>query len=83
MHEIICPHCTKAFKVDEAGYAEILKQVRDKDFEQQLHERLELAEKEKRNAVDLAISKITAEKDKSGAAKDVEIQQLKHKIDDN
>ena len=44
MHEIICPHCGKAFKIDEAGYADILKQVRDSEFEQQLHERLELAE---------------------------------------
>ncbi|WP_282097774.1 MULTISPECIES: hypothetical protein [Brucella] len=44
MHEIICPHCNKAFKIDEAGYADILKQVRDTDFEKQLHERLELAE---------------------------------------
>ena len=32
MHEIICPHCSKAFKIDEAGYANILKQVRDGDF---------------------------------------------------
>ena len=54
MHEIICPHCGKAFKIDEAGYADILKQVRDGAFEQQLHERLELAEQEKRNAVELA-----------------------------
>ena len=27
MHEIICPHCSQAFKIDEAGYADILKQV--------------------------------------------------------
>ena len=36
MHEIICPHCKKAFKIDEAGYADILKQVRDDEFDQQL-----------------------------------------------
>ena len=54
MHDIICPHCGKAFKIDEAGYADILKQVRDGEFEQQLHERLELAEQDKRNAVELA-----------------------------
>ena len=52
MHEIICPHCSKAFKIDEAGYADILKQVHDGAFEQQLHERLELAEQDKRNAED-------------------------------
>jgi len=44
MNEIICPHCSKAFKIDEAGYADILKQVRNSEFERQLHERLELAE---------------------------------------
>ena len=47
MNDIICPHCSKAFKIDEAGYADILKQVRDTDFEHQLHERLELAERDK------------------------------------
>ena len=45
MHEIICPQCHKAFTIDEAGYADILNQVRDGDFEKQLHERLELAER--------------------------------------
>ena len=54
MHEISCPHCGKAFKIDETGYADILKQVRDDDFDRQLHERLELAELDKRNAVELA-----------------------------
>jgi hypothetical protein len=81
MHEIICPHCTKAFKIDEAGYADILKQVRDGEFEQQLHERLELAEKDKLNAVELAKSKVGSEMQKAAAAKDAEIQALKAKVD--
>ena len=51
MHEIICPHCGKAFKIDETGYADILKQVGDSEFEQQLHERLELAEQDKRKVL--------------------------------
>ena len=54
MHEIICPHFSKAFKIDEASYADILKQVRDGALEQQLHERLELAVQDKRNAAELA-----------------------------
>ena len=41
MHEIICPHCGKAFKIDEAGYADILKQVRDSEFEKQLQSDVE------------------------------------------
>lgn len=81
MHEIICPHCGKAFKIDEAGYANILKQVRDADFDKQLHERLELAEQDKRNAIELAQAKVASEMQSAAVAKDAEIQELKAKID--
>ena len=81
MHEIICPHCRTAFKVDETGYADILKQVRDSEFEQQLLERLELAERDKRNAVELAKAMVASELQKAAAAKDAEIQSLKARLD--
>jgi len=81
MHEIICPHCDKAFKIDEAGYADILKQVRDKAFEQQLHERLALAEKDKLTAVELAKSEVGNKMQVATAAKDTEIQALKAQLD--
>ena len=81
MHEIICPHCSKAFKIDEAGYADILKQVRDGEFEQALHERLELAEREKRDAIALAKAEVTNALQKAAAAKDTEIQALKAQLD--
>ena len=81
MHEIICPHCKKAFKIDEAGYADILKQVRDNEFEQQLQERLELAEQDKQNAVELATTKVTSALEKAAAAKDAEIQDLRARLD--
>lgn len=80
MHEIICPHCGKVFKIDEAGYADILKQVRNSEFDKQLHERLELAEQEKRSAVELAEARIAGDLQKAAAAKDVEIQELKAKF---
>jgi hypothetical protein len=76
MHDITCPHCAKAFKIDEAGYADILKQVRDRDFEQQLNERLELAERDKSYAVQLATTQVAADKDAL-------IQELKSKIEAN
>lgn len=81
MHEIICPHCNKAFKIDEAGYADILKQVRDSDFDKQLHERLELAEQDKQNAVELAQAKVASELQKTTSAKDSEIQELRAKLE--
>jgi len=58
MNEIICPSCKKAFKIDEAGFAEILKQVRDHQFEEELQKRLKLADIEKDNAVKLAEANI-------------------------
>lgn len=81
MHEIICPHCRKAFKIDEAGYADILKQVRDSDFDKQLHERLELAEQDKRNAIGLAQAKAASELQKAASAKDAELQELRARLD--
>ena len=81
MHEINCPHCHKAFKIDEAGYADILKQVRDNDFDKQLDERLKLAEKEKRSAVELAETKAANELQKAANVKDSEIQNLKAQLE--
>lgn len=77
MQDIICPHCGKAFKIDESGYADILKQIRDGEFEKQLHERLELAEQDKHNAVELAQAKLAGELQKEAAAKDAQIQELR------
>src|SRR5664280_1229509 len=73
MHEITCPHCGKAFKIDEAGYADILKQIRDREFDSELHERLE-------SAVELAKAKVSAELEKEASKKDVEIERLKQEL---
>lgn len=73
MNELICPNCSKAFKIDEAGYADIVKQVRDHDFEAQVRARLDLAEKEKQAAIELAEAKIAS-------TKDTEIQKLSAKL---
>ncbi|UOR00429.1 DUF2130 domain-containing protein [Leucobacter allii] len=81
MHEIQCPHCGKAFAVDEAGYADILAQVRDRDFEAQLHERLELAEQDKRRALELERATAAGERQRAEAAKDAQIQELRAQLD--
>ncbi len=81
MHEIKCPHCGKTFNVDDAGYADILNQVRDDAFDKALHERLELAEKEKLAAVELAETKLAGELEKKAAKKDAEIERLKAELE--
>jgi hypothetical protein len=77
MNEIICPNCNKAFKVDEAGFADILKQVRDHQFEEELQKRLNLADKEKDSAVKLAEANIRNSLQEQIAKKDTELAQLK------
>jgi hypothetical protein len=80
MHDIKCPHCHKAFKIDETGYTDILKQVRDEEFDKQLQERLKFEEKAKENAIALAKSQSELQMDKMANAKDAEIQALKAQI---
>ena len=80
MNDIICPHCNKAFKIDETGYADIVKQVRDSEFDQQLHDRLVLAEQEKLTAVELATAKAASALQKAAAEKDSEIQALQSQL---
>jgi len=81
MNEIICPHCEKAFKIDEAGYADILKQIRNKEFDKELHEKLAAAEQEKNSALSLAEAENETKRLKLVADKDVVIADLKNKID--
>ena len=47
MHEIICPNCKKAFKIDESGYADIVAQVKNSEFEKEINKRLSIAKKRK------------------------------------
>ena len=80
MHEIKCPSCGKTFTLDEAGYADILSQVRDVAFEKALHERLLLAEQDKKTAIELAEAKVASEMEKKAAGKDMEIERLKSEL---
>jgi len=77
MKEIICPNCKKAFKVDEAGFADILKQVRDHQFEEELKNRLDLADKDKESAVKLAEANIKNALQEQLNNKDKELAELK------
>ena len=81
MQEIKCPKCGEVFKVDESGYAAIVKQVRDKEFSDELKNRENQYILEKDNAVQLA--KLETEKDFSQKLnqKDTEISKLKAEIE--
>lgn len=79
MNEIICPNCNKAFQVDEAGFANILKQVRDRQFDDEVRNRLAIAEKEKESAVKLAKAELQNSILDTLAQKEQEIADLKAK----
>lgn len=81
MHDVICPHCSKAFKIDETGYADILKQIRDREFDEQLHKRLAIAEQEKRTAVELAKAQLSTALEREIAKKDQAIERYKSTIE--
>ena len=87
MHEIKCPKCGEVFQVDETGYAQLLTQVRDEAFEEELHKRAK--ELEDKNKSDLKMAQMQQEKsfaetisdkDKEIANKDLEIQNLKNQL---
>jgi hypothetical protein len=77
MNDIICPNCKKVFKVDEAGFADILKQIRDHQYEEELQARLKLAEQEKISAVKLAEVTVRNSLQVDLAKKDKELTELK------
>ena len=80
-HNITCPHCGEAFTIDEAGYADIVQQVRNAEFERELKDREKLIEEDKRKAVELAETKAAGELQKTVHEKDAEIQGLKAQIE--
>ena len=80
-NEITCPHCNKAFKIDEAGYADIMKQVRDKEFDKDLKERLHLQEQAMASAIELAETKAKQDQAADISAKVVEITKLQAAVD--
>lgn len=90
MHEIKCPKCGEVFQVDESGYAELLSQVRNEAFEDELHKRARELEEKNKNDIKMArmeqeknYNAALTNKDKVLAEKDMEIQQLKNRIEMN
>ena len=80
MQEIKCPNCGEVFQVDEAGYAAIVKQVRDKEFQRELAERQQQFLLDKENSVRLAQAEADNKLQDSLRAKDNTIANLYAKM---
>lgn len=92
MNQIKCPSCSKAFTIDETSYAEILSQVRSKEFDHEVHEKLAQAQTQHQKNLELREEKLKgilasklAEKNQEviqvTAEKEQEILRLKSRID--
>jgi hypothetical protein len=77
MNDIICPNCKKVFKVDQAGFADIIKQVRDHQFDEELQKVLKMKENEKDNAIKLAEANFKSHLQDIVAKKESELTQYK------
>ena len=85
MQEIKCPKCGEVFQVDELGYAAIVKQVRDKEFEKEIFERESAHIHEKETAVKLAVSEVESQKVKEieRLSASIETEKAKHLLEIN
>ena len=81
MNEIRCPHCGKVFQVDESGYTQLLKQVRDAEFERDMAERERLLDAAHRSAVQAAETRVRAEGERALAERDGKIAQLQAQLE--
>jgi hypothetical protein len=81
MNEIICPNCHVPFKVDETGFAEILKQVRDGQFEEELNARLKLADQAKESQLKLAEANAKTVLQETLSKKDQELAEVKAQLE--
>ncbi|MSA94926.1 DUF2130 domain-containing protein, partial [Gordonibacter urolithinfaciens] len=81
MNEIKCPHCGGMFTIDEAGFAAILKQVRDAEFDKEVRRHADLLETEKRQAVELAVAQALGDAQGAAAQKEARIAELEARLE--
>lgn len=80
MNEIKCPHCGEMFTIDEAGFAAILMQVRDAEFDKEVRRHEQLLTSEKQQAVQLAVAEALAKAQGDAAQKEARIAELEARL---
>jgi len=81
MEQVVCPHCDQVFEMDAAGYADIVKQIKDVEFETEIHERLQSEHEKHLLAITVAEAKIKEDSAKNITDKDKQIDRLKNELD--
>lgn len=83
MNELKCPNCGSVFKVDESGYSELIKQIRNHEFEKEINERIKLVEQKNNDAIKLAEANVKESLKEEMAKKDIELTELKNQLELN
>ena len=83
MSEIKCPKCGSVFKIDEENYDSIVKQVRDSEFNKEIENREKQYHKDKEATIKIVTNDVEKKFNEQLVAKDLEIANLKNKIDNN
>ncbi|NLU46036.1 MAG: DUF2130 domain-containing protein [Euryarchaeota archaeon] len=81
MNEISCPRCGAVFKVDESGWADVAKQIRDREFEKEIASREGLWNEDKNKSVELAVERVEREFRERMAERDVEFAELRARLE--
>ena len=80
MNEIKCPNCGTPFTIDESDYADIVRQVRDKEFARELSERERLAKEISDKEKAIAVNDAKGQAQQELASKDARIAQLEAQL---
>lgn len=80
MNEIKCPKCGTVFQIDEREYDSIVKQIRDKEFEHEIHVREEQHKQDKENSIKLAEANLSNKLKEELNKKDLELNNLKNEL---
>ena len=80
MNEIKCPECGSTISIDEDSYSNIIKQVRDQEFEEEINKRVALLEKDKKNSLDLAIQNVRLQMQEAAFVNEKKMQELQSQL---
>tara|TARA_Y100001968_G_scaffold73378_1_gene64817 strand:- start:827 stop:2119 length:1293 start_codon:yes stop_codon:yes gene_type:complete len=80
MNAIKCPECGSTISIDEDNYSNIIKQIRDQEFENEMSKRLELLEKDKQKSIELAIQNIRLQMQEATVVNEKKMQELQSQL---
>lgn len=83
MNEIKCPHCGKAFTIDESAYEGIVIQVRNQEFTKEVNDKIQSLKEQQNTEIQLATERTKGSLEKELSIKESQIQELRSKVENS